>query len=79
MPKYQHERGANHGRRCCFCGRRAGGLLFGRFGLCRKCWRAGVEKTLVPCPSCEASGHIKAMDEEEQRDGRCAACQPATR
>jgi ribosomal protein S14 len=73
MPKYSHKRGAAHGR-CCLCGGKGSGILHGRFGLCRRCWRDGLEETIVPCPSCLKRGQYTAMDEEEQRNNGCVKC-----
>lgn len=74
MPKYLLKRGVNGGRRCCLCGRQARGLLFGKFGLCRKCWRDGMQETLVPCLPCSRRGIWVAMDDEEQKNGCCRKC-----
>lgn len=75
MPKYTNVRGVCNGRRCAYCGRGASGLLFGRFGLCRKCWKDKVEETLTACPWCVRTGTWRAMDEEEKEAGKCRACQ----
>jgi len=73
MPKFNHKRGAGHGR-CCLCGRKGGGILHGKFGLCRKCWRDGMQETLTPCPSCVRRGRWVAMDDDEIAVGHCRKC-----
>lgn len=75
MPKYLYQRGADGGKRCAYCGRRAHGLLLGPFGLCKKCRRDGVEETLRPCPRCKRKGTLYAMDEDEIKIGICRKCQ----